>query len=91
MYPEKMKTLIQTDTCIPMFIATLLTITKIWRLNREDWITHIQELYFFLMFLMPLKKKNEILPFATMWMYLKGIMQSEIIQRLTLLLPICGT
>jgi len=74
-----------------MFIATLLTITKIWRLNREDWITHTQEFYFFLMFLMPLKKKNEILPFATMWMYLKGIMQSEIIQRLTLLLPICGT
>jgi len=40
MYPEKMKTLIQTDTCVPMFIAALLTITKIWRLNREDWVTH---------------------------------------------------
>ena len=40
LYPEKMKTLIQKDTCIPMFIAALLKITKIQRLNREDWVTH---------------------------------------------------
>ena len=28
-YPKKMKTLIQKDTGIPMFIATLFTIAKI--------------------------------------------------------------
>ena len=28
--PEKMKTLIQKDTCIPMFIAALFTIAKTW-------------------------------------------------------------
>ena len=28
MYPEKMKTLIQKDTCTPIFIAALFTIAK---------------------------------------------------------------
>ena len=28
MYPEKIKTLIQKDTCIPMFIAALFTVVK---------------------------------------------------------------
>jgi len=28
-YPENTKTLIQTDTCTPMFIATLFTIAKL--------------------------------------------------------------
>ena len=30
-YLEKIKTLIQKDTCIPMFIPTLLTIAKTWK------------------------------------------------------------
>ena len=30
-YPEKIKTLIQKDTCAPMFTAALFTITKSWR------------------------------------------------------------
>ena len=30
-YPEKMKTLIQKDTCTPMFIAALFTIAKTWK------------------------------------------------------------
>ena len=30
-YPEKTKTLIQKDTCNPMFIAVLYTIAKIWK------------------------------------------------------------
>ena len=30
-YLEKMKTLIQKDTCTPMFIATLFTIAKTWK------------------------------------------------------------
>ena len=28
---KKMKTLIRKDTCIPMFIAALLTIAKLWK------------------------------------------------------------
>ena len=30
-YPEKMKALIQKDTCTPMFIAALFTIAKTWK------------------------------------------------------------
>ena len=30
-YPKNPKTLIQKDTCTPMFIATLFTIAKIWK------------------------------------------------------------
>ena len=30
-YPKKTYTLIQEDTCTPMFIATLFMITKIWK------------------------------------------------------------
>ena len=30
-YPKEPKTLIQKDTCTPMFIAALFTITKIWK------------------------------------------------------------
>ena len=29
-YPKKMKTLVRTDICTPMFIAALFTIVKIW-------------------------------------------------------------
>ena len=49
-YPKKMKTLIQKDTCIPMFVAALFTIVKIWKQLKcpstdEEWIkmcTHTQ-------------------------------------------------
>ena len=30
-YPEKVKTLIQKDTCTPMFIAALFTTAKTWK------------------------------------------------------------
>ena len=42
-YPEKTKTLIiQNDTCTPMFIAALFTISKTWKQPKypstEEWI-----------------------------------------------------
>ena len=41
-YPEKMKTLFQNDTCTPMFIAALFTIVKIWKQPKcpstHEWI-----------------------------------------------------
>ena len=32
-YPKKMKTLIQIDTCTPVFTAALFTVAEIWRSN----------------------------------------------------------
>ena len=33
-YPEKIKTLTQKDTCTPMFIAALFTIAKKWKQSK---------------------------------------------------------
>ena len=41
-YPEKTKTLIREDICIPMFIAALFMIAKTWKQPKcpstDDWI-----------------------------------------------------
>ena len=41
-YSEKMKTIIQKDTYIPMFTAVLFTIAKTWKpakhLQTDEWI-----------------------------------------------------
>ena len=68
-----------------MFIAALPTIAKVWKepkcpvtdeLIKKMWHIHTMEYYSAI-------KKNEILPFATTWMELKGIMLSEISQTKT--------
>ena len=78
-YLKKTKTLIWKDTCIPMFITILFTIAKIWKQPKcpstDEWIrmwyTYTMECYSAI-------KKNKILPFATTWMDLGGIMLTEI-------------
>ena len=44
-YPRNTKTLIQRDTCSPMFIAALSTIAKLWKQPRypsiDEWIKKI--------------------------------------------------
>ena len=66
-----------------MFIAALSTMTKVWKESKcpsmDEWIKkmwyiHTMEYYSAI-------KKNEILPFATTWMQLEGIMLSEIRER----------
>ena len=41
-YPKHTRTLIQRDTCTPMFIAALFTIAKIWKQPKcpsvDEWI-----------------------------------------------------
>ena len=41
-YPKKTRTLIRKDICIPMFIAALFTIAKIWKQPKcpsiDEWI-----------------------------------------------------
>ena len=81
-YMKKTKTLIQKDTCIPMFIAVLLTIAKIWKQLKcpsiDEWVKKMW--YVFAMEYNSTIKKNEILPFAATWMDLEGIMLSKISQ-----------
>ena len=77
-YPEK--TLIQKDTCTPMFIAALFAIVKTGKQPKcpstDEWIKkmwyiHTVEYYSAI-------KKNEIMPFAATWMDLEIIILSEV-------------
>ena len=68
-----------------MFIAALSTIDKVWKEPKcpsmDEWIKKMW--YIYTMEYYSAIKKNEILPFATMWMGLEGIRLSEISQRKT--------
>ena len=81
-YPRDTGMLFQRDTCTPMFIEALSTIAKVWREPTcplmDEWIKKMWHIY--MMEYYSVIKKNEILPFATMWMELEGIMLSEISQ-----------
>ena len=87
-YPWDTGVLFRRDTCTPMFIAALSTITKVWKEPKcpsmDEWIKKIWcvyiyiHMYIYMMEYYSAIKKNEILPFATMWMDLEGIMLSEI-------------
>ena len=47
MYPEE--TIIEKDTCTPMFIAALFTIARIWKqprcLSTDEWIKKLRYIY----------------------------------------------
>ena len=63
-----------------MFIAALSTIAKLWKEPKcpstDKWIKKMWFIYTMEYYLS--MKKNEIMPFAAMWMELAGIMLSEI-------------
>ena len=77
------KTIIQTDTCTPMFIAALFTIAKTWKQPKcpstDEWIKKMW--YIYTMEYYSAKKKNEIMPFAATCMDLEIIIQSKISQK----------
>ena len=81
-YPEKTKSLIQKDPCIPMFIAALFTIAKTWQLPKypspDEWIKKMG--YIYIMEYYSAIKRNEIMPFAGTWMDLEIIILSEVSQ-----------
>ena len=76
---------IQSGTCTLMFIAPLSTIAKVWKEPKcpsmDEWIK--KRWYIYTMEYYSAIKKNEILPFATTWMELEGIMLNELSQRKT--------
>ena len=67
-----------------MFIAMLSMIAKVWKEPKcpsmDEWIKKMWYIYIQWSITW---QSNEMLPFATMWMELEGIMLSEISQRKT--------
>ena len=80
-YPEK--TIIQKDTCTPMFIAALFTTVRTWKQPKspstDEWIKrmwhmHTMEYYSAI-------KRNKIELFAVRWMDLESVIKSEVCQK----------
>ena len=80
-YPEK--TTILNDKCIPVFIVTLLTIARTWRLPRclltDEWIKKMW--YIYTMEYYSAIQKNEYESVRVRWMNLELIIQSEVSQK----------
>jgi hypothetical protein len=81
-YPKEYKSGYNKGNCIPMFIAALFTIAKVWKQPRcptiDEWIKKMWYLY--AMEFYSIIKKNEILLFSGKWMELENIILSEISQ-----------
>ena len=80
-YPET--TIIQKDTCIPMFIAALFTIARSWKqpkcTSTDEWIKKMR--YIYTMEYYSAIKRNEIGSFVETWMNLETVIQSEVSQK----------
>ena len=74
------KTIIQKDTCTPMFIAALFTIAKTWKQHKcpstDEWVKKMW--YIYTMEYYSAITKNKIVSFAATWMQLEIIMLSEV-------------
>ena len=80
-YPEETK--IETDTCIPLFIAILFTIARTWKQPRcpstDEWIKKLW--YICTMEYYSAIKKNAFESVLMRWMNLEPIIQSEVSQK----------
>ena len=80
-YPENAGAQFHKDICTPMFIAALFTIAKKWKQPKwpsvDEWIKKMRYIYTMEYYS---AVRKQILPFATTWMELEGIMLSEISQ-----------
>ena len=94
-YPEK--TIIQKDTCTPMFTAALFTIARSQKQpecpSTDKWIKKMW--YICTMEYYSAIKGNEIGSFVEMWMDLETVIQSKVSQKeknkYRILTHICGT
>ena len=93
MYKE---TKTEKDTCTPMFIAALFTITRTWKQPRgpstEEWIKKLW--YIHTMKYYSVIKRNTFESVLMRWMKLEPIIQSEVSQKeknkYHMLMHICG-
>ena len=80
-YPEK--TIIQKDTCTPMFIAALFAIARTWKQPKcpltDEWIKKVW--YIYTVEYYSAIKRNEIELFEMRWMDLESVIQSEVSQK----------
>ena len=80
-YPEK--TIIQKDTCTPMFIAALFTRAWTWKQPKcpptDEWIKKMWPIY--TMEYYSAIKRNEIELFVVRWMDLESVIQSDVRKR----------
>ena len=94
-YPKK--TIIQKDTCTPMFIAALFRIARIWKQPKcpltDEWIKKMWHIY--TMEYCSAIKRNETELFVVRWTDLESVIQSEVSQKeknkYRILMHICGT
>ena len=92
--PEK--TIIQKDTCTPVFIAALFTIARTWKQPKcpstDDWIKKMW--YIYTMEYYSAIKRNKIELFVVRWMDLESVIPSEVSQKgknkCHILTHICG-
>ena len=90
------KTIIQKDTCTPVFIAALFTIARTWKPPKcpltngrikKMWYIYTMEYYSAI-------KRNKIGSFVEMWRDLESVIQSEVSQKeknkYCILTHICG-
>ena len=81
MYPEETK--VENDTCIPLFIAALLTIDRTWKQPRcpstDEWIKKL--LYIYTSEYYSDIKRNAFESVLMRWMNLEPIIQSEVSQK----------
>ena len=80
-FPEETK--IERDTCIPLFIAALFTIARIWKQVRcpltDEWIKKLW--YIYKMEYYSAIKGNVFESVLMRWMNLEPIIQSEVSQK----------
>ena len=80
-YPEK--TIIQKESCTPMFTAALFTIARTWKQPKcpstDEWIK--KKWYIYTMEYYSAIKRKEIGSFVERWMHLESVIQSEVSQK----------
>jgi hypothetical protein len=84
-YPKECNTGYSRGTCIPMFIAALFTIAKLWKQPRcpttDEWIKKMCYLYTTEFY--SAMMNDEILSFAGKWLQLEIIILSKVSQEKT--------